>query len=377
MTAAGRAGDHERVKLGIIGDAHLGCADYTDRRRADFSQAFRNAVELCLREGAEALCLLGDVFDSALTRRSVEAFAAIMREVGPVFERLRNEGRPVLAIAGNHEFGRGREAGELGVLESLGLLRVLRGDEVILDGCGVLGFPWQAEDEVHQLGNRVREAARRSRARRRILLLHNFVRGSAFIPTHLGEIDPEVADGFDRVFVGHHHDQEDLGAFTMPGATEVQNLAEADKSKAVVIYDTTTGRRVVHRLPKTRDVLLLAYDLGSFRDREEALAVLRARIVESDVSKSFVCVRLTGCAPGWSLSRPEVLGLLRGLDVVDKFVEVRASTAIRIASDAVRGTRIDGLLSSEFGEDAAKARRYVERCTDDAFASELIEAILR
>ena len=30
------------MKMGIIGDAHLGCAGYTEKRRADFAQAFIN-----------------------------------------------------------------------------------------------------------------------------------------------------------------------------------------------------------------------------------------------------------------------------------------------------------------------------------------------
>ena len=52
----------------------------------------------------------------------------------------------------------------------------------------------------------------------------------------MGEIEQTVAEGFDRVFVGHHHDAEELGPFVMPGSTEVQNLAEAETQKSVVMY---------------------------------------------------------------------------------------------------------------------------------------------
>ena len=75
------------MKLGIIGDAHLGCADFTEKRRADFAVAFGNAVRTCLEEGAEAVCLLGDVFDSALMRRNVEAFAATMKDAATIGAR--------------------------------------------------------------------------------------------------------------------------------------------------------------------------------------------------------------------------------------------------------------------------------------------------
>lgn len=365
------------MKLGIIGDAHLGCADYTERRRADFSQAFKNAIDLCVREGAEAICLLGDVFDSALTRRSVDVFAATMREVGPALDALKRGGIPVLAIAGNHEFGRGREAGELGVLESVGLLRVLRGEEVVLGGCGVIGFPWHAEDEVRDLPSRVGQVMRQSKAKQRILLLHNFVKGSAFLPSHLGEVEHRIADGFDRVFVGHHHDHEELGPFSMPGATEVQNLAEADQSKSVVIYDSARGETAVRTLPKTRNVVVLSLDVADHDDRDALFASLAASIASTDVSKTFVCVRLRGQTAGWSVTKAEITALLRRLAVVDRFVEVRTTTPTQKASDAIRGNTIDGLLSREFGRDAAKARRYVADCTDDAFAAGIIEEILR
>lgn len=95
-------------KIGLIVDAHLGCADYTNRRRADFVTAFKNAITTCLGGGAETLCLLSEVFDSALTRRSDEAFATTMRHVAPVLQRLksrdgpRRRDRKQLRISGVH-----------------------------------------------------------------------------------------------------------------------------------------------------------------------------------------------------------------------------------------------------------------------------------
>jgi DNA repair exonuclease SbcCD nuclease subunit len=367
------------MKLGLIGDAHLGCADYTDRRRADFVTAFKNAISTCLDGGAEALCLLGDVFDSALTRRSVESFAATMKEVGPILQRLKTEKVPVLAIAGNHEFGRGREAGELGVLESVGLLRVLRGDSVLIQDCAIVGFPWQASDELAHLRPRVRESLRciRGEARHRVLLLHNFVMGSKFIPSHLGELDEALAQGFDRAFVGHHHDQELLGPFVMPGATEVQNLAEVDHAKAVVIYDTATARVTFRKLPKTREVVVLRQDTGRHGDRDELFAAIAAGLADKDLSRTFVCVVITGQTRGWSVSKAEIHGFLRTLEAFDRFVDVRTTTPTRTATEAVRSVTIDSVLKQEFGKDAEKARRYLERSTDDGFGAQLIDEILR
>jgi DNA repair exonuclease SbcCD nuclease subunit len=366
------------VKLGIIGDAHLGCADYTEKRRADFAAAFANAIETSLLNGAEGLCLLGDVFDSALMRRNVEAFAATMKEVAPILLKLRTLQVPVLAIAGNHEYGRGREAAELQVLESLGFLRVLRDEEVVIDGCGIIGVPWQSEDELPALPAKVKDLARSSRSSRTILLLHNFIRGSGSIPSHLGEIDQSVADGFDRVFVGHHHDAEELGSFVMPGATEVQNLAERNRQKAIAVYDTKSGRAAFHKLPKTRDVIALDYDVAAFVDREHLLTTLSKDLSGKDLARAFVSVRLTGRAnPQCSVTKADLVSLLRERDAFDRYVDMRITRPTKTASAAVHGLGVDRLLQRTFGSQAPKAQRYVTRCTDDDFAAGIVEEILK
>ena len=63
------------MRIGVIGDTHLGSTDYSRKRRTDFSAAFVNAIEACRDRKAEVICLLGDVFDSAATGRNIDAFA--------------------------------------------------------------------------------------------------------------------------------------------------------------------------------------------------------------------------------------------------------------------------------------------------------------
>ena len=368
------------VKLGIVGDAHLGCTDYTERRRADFAQAFKNAIETCLAEGVGALCLLGDVFDSALMRRNVEAFAGTVREVGPLFDRLRREGVPVLAVAGNHEFGRGRQAAELDILETLGFLRVLDGEAHVLDECAVVGFPYQPEDQIASLRERVSEVARRTRARSRILLLHNFVRGSKFIPTFVpGQIDPNTAHGFARAFVGHHHDAEEIGRFVMPGATEVQDLNEVEREKAVVIYDTASDAITFRKLPKTRHVLVLKHDIAEFSDRDQLLYALSKRL-QGVPEGAFVCVRLHGDSggdPRRSITKREVLAFLREMGMSDPFVEIKTKTAVRVATEAVRGATIDARIHRAFGKQAPRAQRYLTDCVDEGFPANLVKGLMQ
>jgi len=145
------------MRIGIIGDTHLGCTEFSSKRRADFSAAFCNAVRACTENRAEAICLLGDVFDSAATRRNVDAFAEILREISPTLSQLKSANIPLIAIPGNHEFGRGREAGELAALESLGFVQVLRGTTFKCGSVRICGIPWQHDpSEVPKLAGCLR-----------------------------------------------------------------------------------------------------------------------------------------------------------------------------------------------------------------------------
>ncbi len=83
------------MKIGIVGDAHLGCTDFSQKRRADFSAAFTNALTLCRKNDAGVICLLGDVFDSAAIRRNVDAFADLLAEIAPILETLKRDGVPI------------------------------------------------------------------------------------------------------------------------------------------------------------------------------------------------------------------------------------------------------------------------------------------
>lgn len=380
LARVARRDENHWVKIAFIGDAHLGCADYTERRRADFSLAFRNALELALADGATVVCLLGDVFDSAIMRRNVDAFAQTIRDVAPTLDRTRREGVRMFAIAGNHEYGRGREAGELTVLESLGFLRVLRGEAVVIERCALIGFPWQSDAAaLAALPARAVELARATSASRRLVLLHNFVRGSRFIPRHLGEIDDDLPVGVDRAFVGHHHDSEELGRFVMPGSTEVQNIDELGHAKSIVIYDVDTDVVQFRRLPKSRVVVPLTYDVCAFAEPQDLFDRLVRDLSAHPVESAFVCVRVRGVHPTRRtfVTRSEVTAILHELGVVDRFVDVRINAVTVEATTTIAGVKIDDALAAKFGADAPKASRYVEECLRADFSERLVSEILK
>jgi len=364
------------VLIGVIGDAHLGCTDFSRKRRADFSAAFCNAIRLCRDQGAEAICLLGDVFDSAATRRNVDAFAELLRDISGQLTELQRNKIPLIAIPGNHEYGRGREGGELAVLEHLGFAHILRGTEIDLGPVRVCGVPWQ--NTPAQISTFVDKLRRKSaNGRRQILLLHNFIAGGQYMPSEYCEIDPTELHGFDRVFVGHHHVYEAVGHCTIPGSTETQNMI--DKSdKCVVLYDSDSDTVSRHLLPKTHDVLIFRYDLSNVSPQDVVVALSRDLDSNKHCKQPFVYVEVRGTIlANQVISKAELTTVLRERDLFDYCIDLHYSTQSKSASESRRGASIEQILHRAFpGKELAKAKQYLAYDEGEKLFADIRERIL-
>lgn len=110
------------IRFVHLADVHLGFRQYgLSERAADFTRAFDQAVDYCLRVAPDFVVIAGDVFDSKSIEPSTYAAADI------ALERLARAGIPVVANEGNHErwFRRG-ERSWLWQLSRHGRLRLLR-----------------------------------------------------------------------------------------------------------------------------------------------------------------------------------------------------------------------------------------------------------
>jgi DNA repair exonuclease SbcCD nuclease subunit len=363
------------MRIGIIGDTHLGCIDYSPKRRADFSTAFCNAVEICRDKGSDAICLLGDVFDSAATRRNVDVFAQILKEISPSLVQLKTGQIPLIAIPGNHEFGRGREAGELAVLECLGFVQVLRGTEFRLGSVRICGIPWQCDPaEVPRMIEIFRNS---SQSGQQILLLHNFIKGTKSIPAKLCEVDPRCCEAFDKVFVGHHHIYETVANCVIPGSTEVQNMLDQSE-KCVIVYDCETKNVEKYALPKTHRVIILTYDIALFTVSELLFTIARDLDANGVCAGAFVYIRISGTGrASHGLFKTEVLALLRERELFDCYIDLRYSTEAKTAAESRRGASIEQILRRSFrGKDLTKARRYLNYVGSEELFTDIREIIL-
>ncbi|HZP05370.1 MAG TPA: metallophosphoesterase [Terracidiphilus sp.] len=363
------------MRIGIIGDTHLGCTDYSRKRRADFSTAFCNAIKICTDRNVDAICLLGDVFDSAATRRNVDAFAEILKEISPSLSSLKTAKLPLIAIPGNHEFGRGREAGELTILESLGFVQVLRCTAFQLGSVRICGIPWQHDPtEVPKIVDHFRKTICSGP---QILLMHNFIKGARAIPPELGEIDPGCCTDFARTFVGHHHIYETVDRCVIPGSTETQNMRDQSK-KYVVIYDCEKDYIEKCELPKTHHVVVLDYDITQLPVPELLSAIMRDLDSNDGLAGAFVYVRIHGIARAkHGLSKTDILSFLRERDLFDYYIDLRHSTEAKTATESRRGASIEQVLRRSFhGNDLAKARRYLAYSESERLFADIREDIL-
>src|SRR5205814_6760849 len=113
---------------------------------------------------------------------------------------------PIFAIAGNHEYGRGREAGEIRILNDLGFLRLLRDETVEFGGFHITGVSWKSDKDVLKATLRRLSGV----SSNSILLLHQFCFGSQIIPPFLWEVTEDDLRPWKIVFTGHHHQFEIL-----------------------------------------------------------------------------------------------------------------------------------------------------------------------
>lgn len=237
------------MKIAVIGDPHLGCTTYTDKRISDFSKQFNLSIEESLKRKVNAVFLLGDVFDSSAYRRSVDNFAACIGDVAESLVKLKEAGIEVFAIGGNHEYGRGRQGGELRILSDLEIINFLDDEVKEFNGYRIGGISWKSDREsfketLEKLGKPSANS---------ILLMHQFCEGSHFIPAFVAEIKKEDLKEWPVVFTGHHHQYEDLRYAVTPGSLEIHVAKELGK-KGFVLYDTDTKRHEFIVLPPSRNI---------------------------------------------------------------------------------------------------------------------------
>jgi predicted phosphodiesterase len=363
------------MKIAVIGDPHLGCTAYTDKRVSDFSKQFNRAIDESLKRKVGAVFILGDVFDSSAYRRSVDNFSACIEEVASSLVKLKEESVEVFAIGGNHEYGRGRRGGELRILSDLKIINFLDDEVKEFEGYSIAGISWKSSpesfrDTLKKMGKPTANS---------FLLMHQFCEGSNLIPTFIVEIRKQDVADWPIVFTGHHHQYEDLGYAIAPGSLDVHMAKEVGR-KGFVIFDTDTGKHEFVVLPPSREIRYTEIN-GNGKSAKDFEQTIEKWIHDNASTGALLVMRIDGTlASGRSTDvdwkRLRSIGYQSGCLKVHFDGGLRDQ--VRTAPEIRTTVNFLDFVKRRFGSRDQQAVKYIEafREKGDEFSTEILDGIL-
>ena len=238
------------MRVAAIGDAHLGRSYYpfttpegVNQREWDFERSFEAAVDLALAQEPDLIVWLGDVFDHP--RPTYRSFRLVQRALA----KIRDHGRRVVVISGNHDTPRlpGTGSPYSALADSfpeMYFAHRLTYERFELPGLVVHAVPQMltVEATLDALAE-----ADRSRGLDRSNLLLTHPRITQVQPRYSDINEIEVDAGLlrsDFVLLGHYHFHTRVAeGIWYAGSTDTFSFADdPDKAKGIVVLDTDTGK---------------------------------------------------------------------------------------------------------------------------------------
>ena len=363
------------MKIAVIGDPHLGCTTYTDKRISDFSKQFNLSINEALRRKANAVFLLGDVFDSSAYRRSVDNFAACIGDVAESLVKLKEAGIEVFAIGGNHEYGRGRQGGELRILSDLKIIDFLDDEIKDYNGYRIGGISWKSDREsfratLKKLGKPSTNS---------ILLIHQFCEGSHSVPAFVAEIKEEDLKDWPVVFTGHHHQYEDFGYALTPGSLEVHVAKELGK-KGFVLYDTDTKKHEFVVLPPSRNIRYKEMN-GDGKSPEDFQKAIETWISSNSSAGALLVIQIGGnLVSGRSadIEWQHLRSIGYQLGCLKVHFDGGLQDQVRTAPEIRATVNFQDFIKKRFSSRQKQAIQYIDsfREKGDEFSTEILDGII-
>jgi DNA repair exonuclease SbcCD nuclease subunit len=363
------------MKIAVIGDPHLGCTTYTDKRISDFSKQFNLSIDVALRRKVNAVFILGDVFDSSAYRRSVDNFAACIEDVAESLVKLKEAGIEVFAIGGNHEYGRGRRGGELRILSDLKIINFLDDEIKEFNGYRIGGISWKSDREsFRETLKKIGKPSTNS-----ILLMHQFCEGSHLVPAFIAEIKKEDLKDWSVVFTGHHHQYEDIGYAVTPGSLEVHVAKELGK-KGFVLYDTDTKKHEFIVLPPSRNIRYKEIN-GDGKSPKDFQKAIETWIRGNASTGALLVIQIDGTlASGRSadIEWQHLRSIGYQLGCLKVHFEGGLEDQVRTAPEIRATVNFQDFIKKRFSSKQKQAIQYVDsfREKGDEFSTEILDAIL-
>jgi len=237
------------LMIGHMSDTHLGWYHTGERlveREEDYYNAFREAVEVFIRERVDLVIHSGDILDTP--RPYGTAVAVLIEGV----RRLSENGIPFLFTLGEHDipYIAGVTPYPM-ILERLGIgIYVGDGKPREAKGLRVVGLHKHKKYEHRLLQEKLEKIGEEQRTRggKSVLVLHQGLREIAGPGAELSLA--ELPEGFHYYAMGHHHGYKVVdhggGILSYPGPTHWVDVDESDEC-GVNIVDLSGDVPVVHR----------------------------------------------------------------------------------------------------------------------------------
>lgn len=364
------------MKVGIIGDPHLGCIKYTDKRASDFSYKFNACIDELVKRNVDLVVILGDVFDSSAYRRNIDYFASNLSTIADSLLKLKRVNIPVFAIAGNHEYGRGRIGGELIILKSLDIINFLEDEIVVYNGLSIGGISWKSNRQSFlSILEKIKPLNNNS-----ILLIHQFCDCSMTIPKIGSEVRESDFNGWGMVIAGHHHQYEDLGYALIPGSLEVHTVTET-REKGFLIYDTETKKHEFIPL-KSQRLIRFAQINAEGKSAAEYQKEIEDWILANAKEGALIVIKIEGTL---KVGRQSDIKwrYLRSLGIRNGCIKVHfdggLKTPIRTAPEIRAAINFDDYIEKRFADKGKKASQCISALREkgEGYSSEIIESILK
>ena len=291
------------MKVAAFGDAHLGRSYYpyttpegVNQRERDFEISFEAAVDTALSLDPDLVVWLGDIFDHP--RPTYRSFRFAQRAL----VKLREYGKPVVVITGNHDTprlpGMGSPYSVLAdTFPEVHFAHRLAYERFELPGLVVHAVPQMMTVDATLAAL---DEADRSRSLDKSNLLLTHPRITQVQPRYADINEIEIDAGrlrSDLVLLGHYHSAKKvLDGIWYAGATDTFSFADDADPKGVVLLDTDSGE--FRHVPIANQRPMVSLDpLDCLGHDPTSIEQRVIRLLESAPAGAVVRLALDGISP--------------------------------------------------------------------------------
>jgi DNA repair exonuclease SbcCD nuclease subunit len=222
-----------------ISDTHLGATQYgLEERENDFYNAFKNAIDIIIKEHIDLVIHSGDIFDTP--RPSGTAIVKLLSEL----KRLEENNIKFLFILGEHDISRLKSTPVPFLYEKIKLATHLDSKIININDISITGYNKHRLNEINYLKDNIKNI--RTDAKKKILVLHQGLKEAHEFAGEISHLD--LPNDFDYYAFGHLHNKyikyftDFKGPVCYPGSIEITKFSsDEDLSKGFYIVDLSSN----------------------------------------------------------------------------------------------------------------------------------------